>query len=159
MEDVSRDTYQDRLANFTTDTNRTPSINIYLINKIKVTSFYNTIRTARTLWAYIGTLTNLRIKTNLRSDLATTLLINLLDGTLVQPEAALHTYLDNSTGKSALFSWKTVTNLYDVLNLFLIMILWECSIDLQMDLGKTIFPFSTTRCNLRYIYHDGVTRK
>ena len=35
MEDVSRDTYQDRLANFTIDTNRTPSINIYLINKIK----------------------------------------------------------------------------------------------------------------------------
>ena len=46
MEDVGRDTYQDRLANFTADTNRTPSINIYLINKIKVTSFYNTIRRA-----------------------------------------------------------------------------------------------------------------
>ena len=44
IKDVSRDTYQDRLANFTTDTNRTPSINIYLINKIKVTSFYNPIR-------------------------------------------------------------------------------------------------------------------
>ena len=35
MEDVSRDTYRDKLANFTTDTNRAPSINIYLINKIK----------------------------------------------------------------------------------------------------------------------------
>ena len=35
-----------QLANFTTGTNRTPSINIYLINKIKVTSFYNTIRRA-----------------------------------------------------------------------------------------------------------------
>ena len=37
---------QDRLTNFTTDTNRTPTINIYLINKIEVTSFYNTIRRA-----------------------------------------------------------------------------------------------------------------
>ena len=37
---------QGRLANFATDTSRTPSINIYLINKIKVTSFYNTIRRA-----------------------------------------------------------------------------------------------------------------
>ena len=52
----------------------------------------------------IGTLTNLRTKTNLRRDLATALLINLLDGTLVQPGTALHTYLDDSTGKSALFS-------------------------------------------------------
>ena len=46
MEEVSRDTYQDRLTNFTTDTNITPSTNIYLINKIKVTSFYNMIRRA-----------------------------------------------------------------------------------------------------------------
>ena len=46
MEDVSRDTYQDRLANFTTDTNRTPSINICLINGSK-SSFYNTIRRAK----------------------------------------------------------------------------------------------------------------
>ena len=46
MEYVSRDTYQDRLANFTTDTNKAPSINNYLINKIKVTSLYNTIRRA-----------------------------------------------------------------------------------------------------------------
>ena len=46
MQYVSRDTYQDRLANFTTDTNRVPSINNYLINKIKVPSFYNTIRRA-----------------------------------------------------------------------------------------------------------------
>ena len=46
MEDVSRDTYQDRLSNFMTDINRTPSINIYLINKIKVTSFCNMIRRA-----------------------------------------------------------------------------------------------------------------
>ena len=34
MEDVSRDTYQDR-PNFTTDTNRKPSINIYLITRSK----------------------------------------------------------------------------------------------------------------------------
>ena len=47
---------------------------------------------------------NLQTKTNLQRDLATTLLINLLDGTLVQPETALHTYLDDSTGKSPLFS-------------------------------------------------------
>ena len=95
------------------------------------------------LWANIGTLTNLLTQTNLWRDLATTLLINLLDGTLVQPETALHTYLDDSTGKSALFSWKTVATLYEVLNLFLVMILWEYSIDLQMDLAKTRFPFST----------------
>ena len=66
---------------------------------------------------------NLRTKTNLQRDLATTLLINLLDGTLVQPETALHTYLDDSTGKSPLFSQKTVAHLYDVLNAFLVMIL------------------------------------
>ena len=35
MEDVSRDTYQDTLAYFTTDTNRKPSINIYLITRSK----------------------------------------------------------------------------------------------------------------------------
>ena len=46
MEYASRDTYQDRLANFMTDTNRAPSINNYLINKIKVTSCYNTIKRA-----------------------------------------------------------------------------------------------------------------
>ena len=40
--------------------------------------------------------------------------LHLLDGTLVQPETALHTYLDDSKGKSALFSWKIVANLYDV---------------------------------------------
>ena len=89
----------------------------------------------------------MQTQTNLRGHLAKTLLINLLDGTSVQPETALHTYLDDSTGKSPLFSWKTVANLYDVLNSFLVMILWEYSIDLQMDLAKTIFPFST-RCNL-----------
>ena len=66
------------------------------------------------LWANIGTLTNLQTKTNLQRDLPTTLLINLLDRTLVQPETALHTYLDDSTGKSPLFSWKTVANLYDI---------------------------------------------
>ena len=52
MEDVSRDTYQDRLSNFMTDTNRTPSINIYLINKIKVTSFCNMIRAMDALSKY-----------------------------------------------------------------------------------------------------------
>ena len=46
MKDISRDTYHGRLAIFTTDTNRTPSINIYLINKSKVTLFYSTIRRA-----------------------------------------------------------------------------------------------------------------
>ena len=66
------------------------------------------------LWANIGTLTNSQTKANLQRDLPTTLLINLLDRTLVQPETALHTYLDDSTGKSLLFSWKTVANLYDV---------------------------------------------
>ena len=45
MEYVIRDIYQDRLANFTTDTNRAPRMNNYL-NKIKVTSFYNTVRRA-----------------------------------------------------------------------------------------------------------------
>ena len=83
MQDVSRDTYQDRLVNFTTDTNRTPRINIYLISKIKVTSFYNTIRRATdalSKYRYTNEFTN---KKNLQRDLATTLLINLLDGTLV----------------------------------------------------------------------------
>ena len=46
MEYVDRDTYQDRLANFKTDNNIMFSINIYLINKIKVTSFYNMIKRA-----------------------------------------------------------------------------------------------------------------
>ena len=92
------------------------------------------------LWANISTLTNLQTKTNLQRDLVTTLLINLLDRTLVQPQTALHTYLDDSTGKS-------VANLYDVLNSFLVMILGLYSIDLQMDLAKTIFPFST-KCHL-----------
>ena len=104
IEDISRDTYEDRLVNFTTDTNSTQSINIYHINKIKFTSFYNTIRRAIDALSNIGTLTNLQTKTNLQRDLATALLINLLDGTLVQPGTALHTYLDDSTGKSALFS-------------------------------------------------------
>ena len=127
MEYVSKDTYQNRIANFTTDTNRAPSINnYYLINKIKVTSFYNTIRSATVmLWADIGTRTNLRTQTNLRTDLATTFWINLLDRTLVQLETVLHTYLDDSTGKSALFSWKAVANLHYVLNSFLVMIIWE----------------------------------
>ena len=35
MEDVGRDTYQDRLANFTTDTNGTSCINIYLNKRSK----------------------------------------------------------------------------------------------------------------------------
>ena len=99
------------------------------------------------LWANIGTLTNLQTQTNLQRDFTTLLLINSLDGTLVQPETVLHTYLDNSTGKSALWSWKATANLYNILSSFLVMILWEYSIDLQMDLAKTRFPFST-RCNL-----------
>ena len=45
MKYVSRDIYQDKLANFLTDTNRAPSINNYLINKIKVIP-YNSIRRA-----------------------------------------------------------------------------------------------------------------
>ena len=55
----------------------------------------------------------MQTKTNLRGDLVKALPINLLGGTLVQPETALHTYLDDSTGKSTLFSWKTVANLWD----------------------------------------------
>ena len=92
---------QDRLANFTTDTNRTPSINNYLINKIKVTSFYNTMRRAVDALSK-HRCTNEFTNTNLRRDLAT-LLINLFDGTLALPETVLHTYLDHITGKSALF--------------------------------------------------------
>ena len=46
MKYVSRDTKQDRLLNSTTDNNRVSSINNYLINKIKVTPFYNTRRRA-----------------------------------------------------------------------------------------------------------------
>ena len=41
------------------------------------------------LWVNIDTLTNLWTQTNLQRDLGTTSLINLLDGTLVQPETAL----------------------------------------------------------------------
>ena len=48
------------------------------------------------------TLTNWLKQTNLGTDLSKTLLINLLDWTLVQPEAALHTYLDNSTEKTSI---------------------------------------------------------
>ena len=84
MEDVSRDTYQDRLKNVMTDTNRTTSFNIYLINKIQVTSLYNIIRRATdTLNKYRYT-NEFMDKKNLRRDLATTLLINLLGGTLVE---------------------------------------------------------------------------
>ena len=43
MECVSRDTYQDRFVNFTTDTDRAPIINNYLTSKIKVTPFCNAI--------------------------------------------------------------------------------------------------------------------
>ena len=46
MEYVTRGTYQDRLANFMTDTNRVPSINNYLNSHMKVTSFNNMIRRA-----------------------------------------------------------------------------------------------------------------
>ena len=84
MEDVSRDTYQDRLKNVMTDTNRTTSFNIYLINKIQVTSLYNIIRRATdTLNKYRYT-NEFMDKKNLRRDLATTLLINLLGRTLVE---------------------------------------------------------------------------
>ena len=92
MKYVSRDTYQDRLANFTTDTNRAPIINNYLINKIKVTHFYNTIRRATDTLSKHTHITNLRTQTNLRRDLPTALLINLLARTLVQPEK-LYTYI------------------------------------------------------------------
>ena len=81
----------------------------------------------------------MQTKTNLRGDLVKALLINLLDGTLVQPETALHTYLDDSTGKSPLFSQKTVAHLYDVLNAFLVMILWEYSI--ANGFGQDHIPF------------------
>ena len=104
MQYISRDTYQDRLANFTSNTNRASSINNYLVNKIKVISFYNKLRRAMEALSKRRYTNNLRTETHLRRDLATTLLINLLDGTLVQPETALHTYLDDSTRKSALFS-------------------------------------------------------
>ena len=99
------------------------------------------------LWVNISALTNLETQTRLQADLATTLIIKLLDGTLVQPETVYRTYLDDRTSKSALCSWKAVPNLHDVLNSFLVMILWEYSIDLQIDLAKTRFPFST-RFNL-----------
>ena len=89
---VSRDTYQDRLANFTTDTNRALIINNYLINKIKFTHFYNMIKRAIDALSKHTHITNLRTQTNLRKDLPTVLLINLLDETLVQPEK-LYTYI------------------------------------------------------------------
>ena len=77
------------------------------------------------LWANIGRLTNLQTQTNLLQDLAITLLINLLDGTSVQPETASLTYLDDSKGKSALLSWKVIANL-NVLNSMSILLLIFC---------------------------------
>ena len=41
-----------------------------------------------------GALTNLPTQTNSQTDLATTLLINLFDRTLIRPETVSHTYLD-----------------------------------------------------------------
>ena len=38
------------------------------------------------LWVNISALTNLETQARLRADVATTLIIKLLDGTLVQPE-------------------------------------------------------------------------
>ena len=138
------DTYQDRLANFTTDTNRPPSINNYLINKIKVTSFYNTIRRAADDFKkhkYTNEFTNANKFTKRFSN-------NISDeftwrdfNTTRNSFTVLHTYLDDSTRKSALFSWKAAANLYNVLNSFLVMILSEYFIDLQMDLAKTRFRF------------------
>ena len=56
MENLSRDTLEDKLANFATDTNRVPSINNYLIKKIKVTPIYNMIRrTVNSLSKHRGT--------------------------------------------------------------------------------------------------------
>ena len=143
--DVRR--YRDRLAKFTTGTSRTPSINIYIINNIKGTSFYNTIRRAMDCLSKHRYTNEFINKNKFTKGFSNNITDNLLDGASVQTETALHTYLDGSTGKLVLFSWKTVTNWYDVLNSLLVLILCEYSIDLQMDLPKTIFSFST-RCNL-----------
>ena len=96
MGDVTRDTYQGRLKNFMTDTNRTTSFNIYLINKIQVTSFYNTIRRATDTLSKYRYTNEFMDKKNLRRDLATTLLRNLLGGTLVQPEQQVFQVFEGS---------------------------------------------------------------
>ena len=72
------------------------------------------------LWVNIGILTNLQTQTNLRKYVATTLLIIVLDRTLVQSGIVVHAYLDDSKGKLLLFTWKVVTNLY-VLNSLLVI--------------------------------------
>ena len=72
------------------------------------------------LWVNIGILTNLQTQTNLRKYVATTLLIIVLDGTLVQSGTVVHAYLDDSKGKLPLFTLKVVTNLY-VLNSLLVI--------------------------------------
>ena len=97
--------------------------------------------------ANIGTLTNLQAQANLQKYIAMTLLIIVLGWTLVQSGIVVHLYLDNSKKNAALFSWKVVNNLYNVLNSFLVMIVWKYSIGQQMDLAKTRFSFSA-RCNL-----------
>ena len=97
----------------------------------------------RTLWVYTNEFTNTNTFTN-RSGNNITDKFTWRDFSAVQPETALHTYLDDITGKLALFSWKAAANLK---NLLLVMILWEYSIDLQRDLAITRFRFSTW-CNL-----------
>ena len=101
MEDVGRDTYRDRLM---AGTSRAPSINIYIINKSKGTSFYNMIRRAMdglSKHSYTNEFTN---KNKVTKGFSNNITDNLLDGALVQPETAFQTYLDDSTGKLVLFS-------------------------------------------------------
>ena len=45
--------------------------------------------------------------------------------------------LDDSTRNSALFNWKAVADLNDVLKSLLVTILWEGSIDPETDLAKS----------------------
>ena len=106
--------------NFTTDDNRSRTINNYctLVTSSKSHIFTTSQNTG------VLSISTLR----LRKDLI---------------ETVLHADWDDSTGKSALFNWKAVPNLYDVLNMFQVMILRECSIDLKKNFTNTSFPFFT----------------
>ena len=112
MEYFSRDICQDRFVNSVTDTDRAPIINNYLANKSQLFATWE--EKLLMLWVNIGILTNLQTQTNLRKYVATTLLIIVLDETLVQSGTVVHAYLDDSKGKLLLFTWKVVTNLYVV---------------------------------------------
>ena len=68
-------------------------------------SFDSKIRLSTNMfWANIGTLSNLRTKTNLQTDLATGIQITLLDGNYAQSKTVLLANLDVITGKSASFN-------------------------------------------------------